>query len=126
MDKFKEIRPIVLWIARKGNKILVSEGYDKIKNQTFYRCLGGGIGFLETSQEALKREYKEELGINTYQGKNAHEIILLYTIKIKEKDLREKYHIIDDNCETDAYWIDIDEFKNNKKILYPKQIFKYL
>ena len=63
MDKFKEIRPIVLGIARKNNKILVSEGYDKVKNQTFYRCLGGGIEFLETSQEALKREYKEELGI---------------------------------------------------------------
>ena len=64
MDKFKEIRPIVLGIARKNNKILVSEGYDKVKNQTFYRCLGGGIEFLETSQEALKREYKEELGIS--------------------------------------------------------------
>ena len=25
------------------------------------------------------------------------------------------YHIIDDNCETYAYWIDIDEFKNNNK-----------
>ena len=64
MNKFKEIRPIVLGIARKDNKILVSKGYDKIKNETFYRCLGGGIEFLETSQEALKREYKEELGIN--------------------------------------------------------------
>ncbi len=64
MDKFKEIRPIVLGIARNGNKILVSEGYDKIKDQKFYRCLGGGIEFLETSQEALKREYKEELGID--------------------------------------------------------------
>lgn len=64
MDKFKEIRPIVLGIARKDNKILVGEGYDKIKKQTFYRCLGGGIEFLETSQEALKREYKEELGID--------------------------------------------------------------
>lgn len=29
MDKFKEIRPIVLGIVKKGNKILVSEGYDK-------------------------------------------------------------------------------------------------
>ena len=64
MDKFKEIRPIVLGIAIKNNKILVSGGYDKIKNQTFYRCLGGGIEFLETSQEALKREYKEELNID--------------------------------------------------------------
>ena len=64
MNKFKEIRPIVLGIARRDNKILVSEGYDKIKKQTFYRCLGGGIEFLETSQIALKREYKEELGID--------------------------------------------------------------
>ena len=140
VDKFKEIRPIVLGIAKKDNKLLVSEGYDKIKKQTFYRCLGGGIEFLETSQGALKREFKEELGVDidvedfcgiaenifTYQGKNAHELILFYNIKIKENDYKEKYHIIDDNCETDAYWIDIDEFKNNNKILYPEQIFKYL
>ena len=140
MDKFKEIRPIVLGIARRGNKILVSEGQDKIKNQTFYRSLGGGIEFLETSENALKREYKEELGIDievedfcgiaenifTYQGKNAHEIIFFYNVKIKEDDVKEKYHIVDDNCDTYAYWIDIDEFKNNNKILYPEQIFKYL
>lgn len=140
MDKFKEIRPIVLGIAKKNNKILVSEGYDKVKDQIFYRCLGGGIEFLETSQEALKREYREELGIEidiedfcgisenifTYQGKKAHEIILFYNIKIKEKDLKEKYHIIDDNCETDAYWIDINDFKINNKILYPEQMLKYL
>ena len=140
MDKFKEIRPIVLGIARRGNKILVSEGYDKVKEQTFYRCLGGGIEFLETSQEALKREFKEELGIDievqdylgisenifTYQGKNAHELVFFYNIKIKEDDFKEKYHIVDDNSESDVYWIDIDEFKNNKKILYPELVFKYL
>ena len=140
MDKFKEIRPIVLGIAKKNNKILVSEGYDKVKNQTFYRCLGGGIEFLEESQDALRREYREELGVEievgdfcgisenifTYQGKKAHEIILFYNIKIKEEDLKEKYHIIDNNCETYAYWIDVNDFKNNIKILYPKQIFKYL
>lgn len=140
MDKFKEIRPVVLGIAIKNGKILVSEGYDKVKKQTFYRCLGGGIEFLETSQEALKREYKEELGIDiivedfcgisenifTYQGKNAHELILFYNIKIQDKDVREKYHIIDDNWESDAYWIDVNEFKNNKKIIYPEQIFKYI
>ena len=140
MNKFKEIRPIALGIAKKDNKILVSKGFDKVKNQTFYRCLGGGIEFLETSREALKREYKEELNINidvkefcgisenifTYQGKDAHEIIFFYNIELNENDIKEKYHIIDDNCETDAYWIEIDEFKSNKKILYPEQIFKYL
>ena len=140
MNKFKEIRPIVLGIARKGNKMLVSEGHDKVKNNTFYRCVGGGIEFLETSEEALKREYKEELGIDievkdfcgiaenifTYEGKNAHELVLFYNINIKDEDMKEEYHIKDDNCETDAYWVDIDEFKNKNKILYPEQIFKYL
>jgi len=140
VDKFKEIRPVVLGIAMDKNKILVSEGYDKIKKQTFYRCLGGGIEFLETSQEALKREYKEELDIDiivedfrgisenifTYQGKKAHELILFYNIKIQEKDIKEKYHIIDDNCEIDAYWVDVNEFKHNKKIIYPEQIYKYI
>ena len=31
MDKFKEIRPIVLGIVKRKNKILVSKGYDKAK-----------------------------------------------------------------------------------------------
>ena len=64
MDKFKQIRPVVLGIAKNNNKILVSEGYDKVKNNTFYICLGGGIEFSETSQDALKREFKEELVID--------------------------------------------------------------
>ena len=41
MDKFKEIRPIALGIAIRDNKLLVGEGFDRAKNQTFYRCLGG-------------------------------------------------------------------------------------
>ena len=140
MDKFKEIRPIVLGIVKKENKILVSEGYDKVKDEVFYRSIGGGIEFLENSKEALKREFKEELnidinigsflGINenifNYNGKNAHELILFYNVEIKDKDYKEKYHIIDDNCETDAMWIDIDKFKNRELKIYPEQMFEYL
>ena len=140
MDKFKEIRPIVLGMVKKDNKVLVSKGYDKIKDETFYRSIGGGIEFLENSKDALKREFKEELNIEisvgkflgisenifTYNGKNAHELILFYDVEIKDKDYREKYHIIDDNCETDAVWIDIEKFKNKELKIYPEQVFKYL
>ena len=140
MDKFKEIRPIVLGIVKKGNKILVSEGYDKVKKEVFYRSIGGGIEFLENSKEALKREFKEELGIDiivgeflgiaenifTYNGKNAHELILFYEVDIKEEDYKEKYHIIDDNSESDAMWIDIDKFKNKELKIYPEEIFKHI
>ena len=140
MDKFKEIRPIALGLAIKNNKLLVSEGFDKVKNETFYRCLGGGIEFLEKSEEALKREFLEEINVDitvkdflgisenifTYQGKKAHELILFYSIEISDKNYQEEYKVIDDHGETIAKWIDIDEFKNKSKILYPEEVFKYI
>jgi len=139
MDKFKEIRPIALGLAVKNGKVLVSEGYDKIKNQTFYRCLGGGIEFLEKSDEALKREFKEEIGaditvkdflglsenIFTFEGKNGHEIIFIYSVDIKDCDYKEQYTIID-NQNSIAKWIDINNFKNKEAIVYPEEVIKYL
>lgn len=140
MDKFKEIRPIVLGVCIKDNKILVGEGYDKTKNEVFYRCLGGGIEFLEKSIDALKREFVEEIkakvlvkdfigiseNIFKYKGKNAHELIFFYSIDIDDKDYKEEYNISDGGCEYKAKWIDINEFKNGKKIIYPEETFKYI
>lgn len=140
MNKFKEIRPIVLGLAIKDNKLLVSEGFDKVKNQTFYRCLGGGIEFLEKSTYALKREFQEEINIDidikdflgisenifTYDGKNAHELVLYYNIDISDEDYKEEYIVNDDNGQSKATWIDINDFKNGNKILYPEEVFKYI
>ena len=140
MNKFKEIRPIVLGIARKNDKILVSEGYDKIKNEVFYRCIGGGIDFLEKSVDALKREFKEEVkmdinvgkflgiceNIFTYNGKEGHELILFYEVNIKDVDYKERYHVIDGNSEFDAMWVDIDKFTNKELKIYPEQMLQYL
>ena len=140
MNKFKEIRPIVLGLAIKNNKLLVSEGYDHSKNQTFYRCLGGGIEFLEKSTDALKREFLEEINTNiiiknflgisenifTYESKNAHELVLYYEIDLEDKDYKEEYIVNDDNGQSKATWININDFKNGNKILYPEEVFKYL
>jgi len=140
MDKYKEIRPIVLGIVKKDNKLLVCEGYDKATKQNFYRSIGGGIEFLETSEEALKREFKEELDIDIiidsycgiienifkYQGRNGHELVLIYNVSIKDEDYKKNYHILDENKEFNALWIEIEKFKNNEKLLYPSQILKFI
>ena len=110
MDKFKEIRPIVLGLLKRNGKILVSEGYDKVKDQHFYRSIGGGIEFLEKSTDALKREFKEELGVDikvgkylgiaenifTFNGKNGHELILFYEVGLDDKDYKELRAALDD------------------------------
>lgn len=139
MDKFKEIRPVVLGMVKKDNKILVGKGFDSTKSEEFYRSLGGGIEFLEDSKSALKREFKEEIDIDitvgeflgisenifTYNGKNAHELILFYNVEIKNNDYKKSYHIIDEE-EQDAIWVDIDRFKSNELKLYPEETLKYL
>lgn len=139
MDKFKEIRPIALGLAIKNNKVLVSEGYDKVKDQTFYRCLGGGIEFLEKSDETLKREFKEEIGaditvkdflglsenIFTFNGKDGHELIFIYSVDIKDCDYKDEYIILDE-VDSFAVWMDVEQFKNGKEILYPTEVIKYL
>lgn len=95
---------------------------------------------LEKSSDALKREFKEEIGANivvknflgisenifNYKGKDAHELILFYSIKISDEDYKEEYIINDDCGEYKAKWIDIEEFKNKNKILYPEDVFKYI
>ncbi|MGE5426110.1 MAG: NUDIX hydrolase [Bacillota bacterium] len=91
MNKVEGIRGLSLGIIRKGNKILVSPGYDKSKGESFYRPLGGGIEFGETSEEALKREFMEEISaelkdcrlitvvenIFTYEERKGHEICFI-------------------------------------------------
>lgn len=140
MNEPNKIRPIVLGIAKRNNKILVGKGFDKVKNEVFYRALGEGIDFGETSSDALKREFLEEINahitvkdylgveenIFTYKGKLCHEIVFLYSIEIPESEYKDEYIVNDDAGEYYSTWIDIDEFKSHKKILYPENIFKYI
>ncbi|HEY89556.1 MAG TPA: NUDIX domain-containing protein [Thermoflexia bacterium] len=96
--KSQIIRPIALGIFRKDDTILVFEGYDKNKNQCFYRSPGGGIEFGEPGHVALTREIQEEFNarimephylgmlesIFWYQGEKGHEIALLYEARFQD------------------------------------------
>lgn len=98
------IRPLALGILLKDGKILAVREFDRKKNETFYRLLGGGIEFGETGEQALKREFMEELGVNiivkkrsgiienlfTFEGQQGHEICLLYNVEFTAKNVSEK------------------------------------
>ena len=99
-----KIRPLAVALITKGNKILANKGYDPTKQEVFYRLPGGGIEFGEKAEDTLKRELKEENGIDIivgkqlgvlenifeFDGKKGHEIAFVFEAKLpdecKEKD----------------------------------------
>lgn len=88
----QHIRVLALALLLWRDHLLCAEGYDTVKQQTFYRPLGGGVEFGEYAEEAVARELLEELampievlaclGTNenlfTYQGRQGHEIVYEY------------------------------------------------
>ena len=132
-------RPLVICIFSHKGKILVCEGTDTVKNETFYRPAGGMIEFQERAEDALRREIKEETGeditnikylttienIFTYEGKPGHEIILVYDAEFTNGSLYKKNQIkITESNDVwcYAYWKSPDEFGEGKLRLYPEEL----
>ncbi len=136
------IRPLALAIIWKERSILVSEGYDPFKEETFYRPLGGGIEFGERGEEALAREFREELGAElvdvryittmenlfTYNGQVGHEIVLLYEASFADRSLygRECLDGQDKGRPIRVLWKSLDELANSPVPLYPDRLYELL
>ena len=142
MHKSGEIRVLALGLIRDGERIFISEGYDPVKQQTFYRAMGGGVEFGETSLEALVREFQEEIqaelkniryldcleNIFTFNGKSGHEIIQLYECEFVDNKFyqQEKIRFNEGKRQKTALWVDINRFKSGDLRLVPEQFFDYL
>jgi len=142
MMKKNGIRPLSLCIIKNKDRILVGDGYDSKKGDTFYRLLGGGIEFGEKGEEALNREFKEELdselenvkylttleNIFTYNGKSGHEIVFIFSADLVKKDLyqKESIDVLDSLQKQKATWKKISDFKDHKLILYPNGILNII
>ncbi|MBR8835430.1 MAG: NUDIX hydrolase [Stigonema ocellatum SAG 48.90 = DSM 106950] len=142
MHRLGEIRVLALGIIRDGDRIFISEGYDPVKQQTFYRAMGGGVDFGETSLAALKREFQEEIqaeltnirylgcleNLFTYNGQPGHEIIQLYECDFVDPKLYqlEKITFAEGDRQKTALWVDISRFKSGELKLVPESFFEYL
>lgn len=141
MHKPGEIRVLALGLIRDGNRIFVSEGYDPVKQQTFYRAMGGGVDFGETSLEALKREFQEEIqadltnirylgcleNIFTFNGQSGHEIIQLFESDFVDPKFYQldKLDFSEGERQKTALWVDINRFKSGELRLVPEQFLDY-
>jgi len=104
-------------IIRKGNKVLIAKRGDK------WEFPGGKLEENESMEECIKREIKEELGI---------EISVIKKFCIEKKDEIE-LHVFTANYEkgniklnfhNDAKWIGIEELNNYDFLPLDKRIVK--
>jgi len=137
------VRAIAICIIRRGDDIFVAEGYDPLKNETFYRPLGGTIEFGEHGRETVAREMREEISaevtvgrylaavenIFTYNGRTGHEIVLIYEAEFVDKAFYEQECVSaqeDNDSPFRALWKPLAVFRNRQAPLYPDELLELL
>jgi len=138
------IRPIAICLFRNENRILVSEGFDTIKQDYYYRPLGGGIEYGESSREAIVREIQEELGVEIenlqlldvlenifiYEGQQGHEIVFVFDAEFTDKSLYKLDEIDafeqEANVKFKAKWYLLGEIEMSNGRLVPEKLAKLL
>lgn len=139
----KRIRPIALGLIEHEGHIFVSRGEDSKTHEPFYRFLGGGIDFGETSQAALSREFMEEVqaeltaieyvtcldNIFVYNGKPKHELIQLFRARFVDPAfyrVKETFRFVEGDRVDQALWIESARVLSGEYRLVPESCHRYL
>jgi 8-oxo-dGTP pyrophosphatase MutT (NUDIX family) len=143
VSKKQHIRTIALCVVRQDDRILVNESRDSVKNETFYRPLGGGIEFGERGEDAARREIMEEIGaeitnvrylgalenIFIYEGKPGHEILLIFEADLVDRSLYDREVIEGELHRKEpirASWQPLSRFERGDAPLYPPGLLTLL
>lgn len=135
------IRNIAVGLPVKDGCVLVLEGFDRVRELTFYRAIGGGIEFGETAAMALQREFREELdcdvdsvrllgvveNIFEFEGTPGHEIAHVFEVtaaSLSALPLDGELVVLDEG--SPVRWVPIDALGPNSPPLFPEGAADYL
>ena len=137
-----QIRVLALGLIKKDNRVFISQGYDPVKQKTFYRAMGGGVDFGETSLEALEREFQEEIqakltnisylgcleNLFTFNGKQGHELLQVYQCDFADAKFYELESLVfaEGKRQKTALWVDIALFTSGELLLVPEPFLELL
>jgi len=140
----QRIRPLAICVFSHAGKILVSESFDSVKGETFYRPLGGRIEFGERAVETLHRELMEEIqaeiddlryletleNIFIHEGEKGHEIVLVFDGNLADQSLYETPLILRTDAasgeQIKVVWRYLSEFGPGQPPLYPNGLLELL
>ncbi len=141
-DWADRIRPLAICVFRREDGILVAPGFDTVKQQRFYRPLGGEIEFGERAEDAVRREIREELGaeiedvrllsvsenIFTFLGANGHELVWTFEASFTDASFyeREVVECLEGDSKFEAHWVPLDTFARGDFPLFPDGLLEVL
>ncbi len=116
------IRVKAICVFTYESRMLAVDGYDPGRELRFWVPVGGGVELGETSEEAVIREIREEIGaevtdlhhlgtlenIFTFEGELGHEIVFVYDAHLIDEALYDQEVIpgIENGKDITAHWID--------------------
>lgn len=128
---WQNIRPVALGAVRRDSgEFLVEKDYEPGTGDPFYRFIGGGIEFGEHSEDAVVREFREELDVTltncclsityenvfSFDNERGHEIWRVYEGDIVEDWPYERDHFEGREPELDetyeATWMAPDQLRD--------------
>lgn len=130
------IRVIAICLVLHDDHLLMAEGHDAVKGETFYRALGGEVEFGEAAAAAASRELHEELGREvvvgdllgvienrfTLRGDPGHEIVFEYLATFapgREPPDLEPMTAIEGDATFTARWLPLAEVLAGTRRHYP-------
>lgn len=133
----QRIRVIAIGIVRRGDAILAAEVFDDAGHLKGVRPLGGAVEFGESWQDALIREFHEELGLlakiasapvvleNLYrhEGQTGHEIVFAAEVTFPAGKIYQQEVITfaeDNGVICTARWFDLNMLDETGPALFPE------
>lgn len=138
ISKSSVIRVKALGLHWRGSRLLAFEVYDHQGRLKGVRPLGGSVEFGETAQDAVVREFKEEIdtevsvfgapmvleNVFVHEGQSRHEILFVFDVGFPPRAFEGQDRIQfqeDDGASMVAAWYDLRELDTDgKPELYPK------
>jgi ADP-ribose pyrophosphatase YjhB (NUDIX family) len=136
------IRAIAVALVYRGTDVLVMAVKDDSGATKGWRPLGGAIEFGESAEDALAREFLEEIGqpihcikrlcvlenLYSHEGARGHEIVFAFQAELVSSDFDAKagFSFFDGGVTNDVAWRPVREFVDGVERLFPEKLVGYL
>jgi ADP-ribose pyrophosphatase YjhB (NUDIX family) len=136
-------RPVAQCIIRRDGRVLLIRIKDPLTGRKGWRAPGGGIEFGETAEQAVRREIREELGVDLvslrqlatldgmieWQGVFEHEIVFLFEASPTDWSALTEPRFVRleaNGRPLDLRWVSPEDVRASGEVLYPEGLAPHL